>query len=272
MAKREIEGVFSSVKFSKEKNEEINKKMNTWTKKELVQVIYELGNRLDKNVLGTTDITKALESFDDILKYMRVWHERNEKAGKCLDKWKTYRKNLLLYGVKLRMKKDGTRYLENERGTIEEFAREYEQQIFKKLKEEGIVNIKVKDPAGYIVKQRYNVKKPKEPSCCYKSIGEIPYSDAALPESGLESCTKASLKNLLEVMIESDPELLPLRIDIEIVFATRSNHKGGVYYMSQESYDAVKEECAERVRCIEQMQKRCQKLEAMIEKKINSDL
>lgn len=47
---------------------------------------------------------------------MRVWHERNEKAGKCLDKWKTYRKNLLLYGVKLRMKKDGTRYLENERG------------------------------------------------------------------------------------------------------------------------------------------------------------
>ena len=42
--------------------------------------------------------------------------------------------------------------------------------------------------------------------------------------------------------------------------------------MSQESYDAVKEECAERVRCIEQMQKRCQKLEAMIEKKINSDL
>ena len=70
MAKREIEGVFSSVKFSKEKNEEINKKMNTWTKKELVQVIYELGNRLDKNVLGTTDITKALESFDDILKYI----------------------------------------------------------------------------------------------------------------------------------------------------------------------------------------------------------
>ena len=64
MTKREIEGVFSSVAFSKEQNEEINKKMNTWTKKELVQVIYDLGNALDKNVLGTTDITKALESFD----------------------------------------------------------------------------------------------------------------------------------------------------------------------------------------------------------------
>ena len=76
----------------------------------------------------------------------------------------------------------------------------YVGEILKKLKEKGIVNIKVKDPAGYIVKQRYNVKKPKEPSCCYKSIEEIPYSDAALKESGFESCTRASLKNLLEII------------------------------------------------------------------------
>lgn len=34
-------------------------------------------------------------------------------------------------------------------------------RFLKKLKEKGIVNIKVKDPAGYIVKQRYNVKKSK---------------------------------------------------------------------------------------------------------------
>lgn len=158
MAKKEKEGVFSSVAFSKEENEMHDKKINAMSKKKLVQLIYGMGNVLDKE-LGTTEVTESLERFDKELKYMRMWQERNEKAGKCLDKWKTYRKNLLLYGVKLRMKKDGTRYLENERGTIEEFAREYEQQIFKKLKEKGIVNIKVKDPAGYIVKQRYNVKK-----------------------------------------------------------------------------------------------------------------
>ena len=83
MAKREVEGVFSSIAFSKEQNEEINKKINTWTKKELVQFIYDFGNALDKNVLGTTEVTEALESFDNVLKYMRVWHERNEKAGIC---------------------------------------------------------------------------------------------------------------------------------------------------------------------------------------------
>lgn len=265
MAKKEKEGVFSSVAFSKEENEMHDKKINAMSKKKLVQLIYGMGNVLDKE-LGTTEVTESLERFDKELKYMRMWQERNEKAGKCLDKWKTYRKNLLLYGVKLRMKKDGTRYLENERGTIEEFAREYEQQIFKKLKEEGIVNIKVKDPAGYIVKQRYNVKKPKEPSCCYKSIEEIPYSDAALKESGFESCTRASLKNLLEIMLEEPKDMLWYHINVEGIFATRSNHKDEVYYISRENYDAVKKECAERVKKIEQLQKHCQKLEAIIEK------
>ena len=42
--------------------------------------------------------------------------------------------------------------------------------------------------------------------------------------------------------------------------------KDEVYYISRENYDAVKKECAERVKKIEQLQKHCQKLEAIIEK------
>ena len=88
----------------------------------------------------------------------------------------------------------------------------------------------------------------------------------------MESCTKASLKRLLKVMIECETDLLSDRIDIDRVFAIRWNYKDSVYYVSKKSYKAIKSECADRVQCIEQMQKRCQKLEAMIERKINRDL
>lgn len=279
MAKK---GVFSSRVFSKEQNEEINKKINTWTKKKLVQFIYDFGRELDKNT-GTTEITEALESFDSILREKRMWRERNKEAWNCLNKWKNYRKNLLLWDAKLRMKKDGTKYLADKRGTREEFAREYAKQILKKIKKNNIAEIKWKlgetaadydwpFAIAYILKQRYNVRKPKEPSCCYKSIEEIPCSDAALKAGGLESCTKASLKRLLKVMIECETDLLSDRIDIDRVFAIRWNYKDSVYYVSKKSYKAIKSECADRVQCIEQMQKRCQKLEAMIERKINRDL
>ena len=84
MAKKEKEGVFSSVAFSKEENEMHDKKINAMSKKKLVQLIYGMGNVLDKE-LGTTEVTESLERFDNELKYMRMWQERNEKAGKCLD-------------------------------------------------------------------------------------------------------------------------------------------------------------------------------------------
>lgn len=87
-----------------------------------------------------------------------------------------------------------------------------------------------------------------------------------MKESGFESCTRASLKNLLEIMLEEPKDMLWYHINVEGIFATRSNHKDEVYYISRENYDAVKKECAERVKKIEQLQKHCQKLEAIIEK------
>ena len=66
MAKKEKEGVFSSVAFSKEENEMHDKKINAMSKKKLVQLIYGMGNVLDKD-LGTTEVTEALERFDNVL-------------------------------------------------------------------------------------------------------------------------------------------------------------------------------------------------------------
>ena len=63
MAKKEKEGVFSSVAFSKEENEMHDKKINAMSKKKLVQLIYGMGNVLDKE-LGTTEVTESLERFD----------------------------------------------------------------------------------------------------------------------------------------------------------------------------------------------------------------
>lgn len=50
MAKKEKEGVFSSVAFSKEENEMHDKKINAMSKKKLVQLIYGMGNVLDKEL------------------------------------------------------------------------------------------------------------------------------------------------------------------------------------------------------------------------------
>lgn len=92
--KKENTEKFSYSGYTLEENKEIDRKINSWSKKELVDVIYELAEKIDEGE-PEKKITQALEDFDNAVRTMRLWNEKNLSAGKCLEQWNGYRKNLL---------------------------------------------------------------------------------------------------------------------------------------------------------------------------------
>ena len=91
--KKENTEKFSYSGYTLEENKEIDRKINSWSKKELAEKIDE-GEPEKK-------ITQALEDFDNAVRTMRLWNEKNLSAGKCLEQWNGYRKNLLLYYMRM---------------------------------------------------------------------------------------------------------------------------------------------------------------------------
>ena len=173
--KKENTEKFSYIFYILEENEEIDRKINSWSKKELVDVIYELAERIDEGE-PEKKITQALEDFDNAVRTMRLWNEKNLSAGKCLEQWNGYRKNLLLYYMLNKMKKEGTQFIKEKRGELWEFAAQYDKQVFEKIKKERekdkkesiLVNISLKDPQEYIKRMRYRIEKPKQPDTTIK--------------------------------------------------------------------------------------------------------
>lgn len=263
--KKENTGKFSYSGYTPEENKEIDRKINSWSKKELVDVIYELAERIDEGK-PEKKITQALENFDNAVRTMRLWNEKNLSAGKCLEQWNSYRKNLLLYYMLNKMKKEGTQFVKEKRGKIGDFTAQYDKQVFEKVKERKLVNISLSDPQEYIERMRYRIKKPKQPTLYYQSIEELPYDTSVLKIRGLEQCDKAGLKSLLELMLSYSTEVLPVMIDIERCIYTQSKHKENLYNISKESYTRVKKECEEKIEEIIRTKQRCIKIEETIEK------
>lgn len=274
--KKENTGKFSYSGYTPEENKEIDRKINSWSKKELVDVIYELAERIDEGE-PEKKITQALENFDNAVRTMRLWNEKNLSAGKCLEQWNSYRKNLLLYYMLNKMKKEGTQFIKEKRGELWEFAAQYDKQVFEKIKKERekdkkesiLVNISLKDPQEYIRRMRYRIEKPEQPTLYYQSIEELPYDTSVLKIRGLEQCDKAGLKSLLELMLSYSPEVLPAMIDIERCIYTQSKHKENLYNISKESYTRVKKECEEKIEEIIRTKQRCIKIEETIDKLVH---
>ncbi len=267
MAKKENEGVFSSYAFSEEENEKHDAKINAMSKKKLVQLIYGMGNVLDKD-LGTTEVTEALQSLDQTIRRMYILKEKSKQAEKCLKKCKNYRKNLLMYHAKMRMKKAGTKYLKNKCGTVAEFAKDY-AKVIEKIKEKNIAKIKSSDYEGYISRARYRVKKPKKPFF-YKSIEEIPYDNSVIKESGLEYCDKMTLKWLIRLMLETRLEGLSYAISFQRRAATTSSHdSNALFYISKDSLYTIEKRCEYRLKSIEKWRKRCGRIEEIIDREEN---
>ena len=155
--KKEKTGKFSYSGYTPEENKEIDRKINSWSKKELVDVIYELAERIDEGE-PEKKITQALENFDNAVRTMRLWNERNLSAGKCLEQWNSYRKNLLLYYMLNKMKKEGTQFVKEKRGKIGDFTAQYDKQVFEKVKESKLINISLSDSQEYIERMRYRIK------------------------------------------------------------------------------------------------------------------
>ena len=266
--KKEKTGKFSYRGYTPEENKEIDRKINSWSKKELVDVIYELAERIDEGK-PEKKITQALKNFDNAVRIMCLWNERNLSAGKCLEQWNSYRKNLLLYYMLNKMKKEGTQFVKEKRGKIGDFTAQYDKQVFEKVKERKLVNISLSDPQEYIERMRYRIKKPKQPTLYYQSIEELPYDTSVLKIRGLEQCDKAGLKSLLELMLSYSTEVLPVMIDIQRCIYTQSKHKENLYNISKESYTRVKKECEEKIEEIIRTKQRCIKIEETIEKLVH---
>lgn len=83
--KKEKTGKFSYSGYTPEENKEIDRKINSWSKKELVDVIYELAERIDEGE-PEKKITQALENFDNAVRTMRLW---NEKKPECREMFGT---------------------------------------------------------------------------------------------------------------------------------------------------------------------------------------